>query len=159
MTKYLLFIVLLGVCQASGAQQVKVDAQRASLETEEQAAIQDVRKIVNQPVTQHPRTEEMDVATYMPGWFLAGAKKPDFINVDVRRTQDTSYGKHEYVTSDLNPGVAFVGKEVEFNPMTKYFYTDRSIPKKRLSEPEMIEINRLYRIIGRCEQQLAELQK
>jgi hypothetical protein len=59
----------------------------------------------------------------------------------------------------LNPGVVFLGQEVEFNAATKYFYTDRTLPKKKLSEEEMFEINRLYRIIGRCEQQIAELQK
>jgi hypothetical protein len=94
-----------------------------------------------------------------PGWFHAGAAKPDFNNVDVRTTQDTSYGQHEYVTSDLNPGVVFRGAEVEFNSMTKYFYTDLTLPRKRLSDDEMSEINRLYRIIGRCEKQLADLQK
>jgi hypothetical protein len=45
----------------------------------------------------------------------------------------------------------FLGKELEFNAMTKYFYVDRSLPKKRLSEAEMIEINSLYRIIGEDE--------
>jgi hypothetical protein len=154
-----LFTVLLGVYPAWGAQQAKTEAPRASVEAEKQAAIQEVQKIVNQPVKQIPRTEEMDVSTYRPGWFLDGAKTPDFNNVDVRRTQDTSYGKHQYVTSDLNAGVVFLGQEVEFNPMTKYFYTDRSLPKKRLSEQEMLEINRLYRIIGGCEQRLVELQK
>src|SRR5262249_59241963 len=136
-----LFIVPLGLCRACGAEQAKAEAQRASVEAEKQAAIQEVQKIVNQPVTPIPRTEEMDVATYRPGWFHEGASKPDFNNVDVRRTQDTSYGQHQYVTSDLNPGVVFLGQEVEFNPMTKYFYTDRSLPKKRLSEKEMLEIN------------------
>jgi hypothetical protein len=42
--------------------------------------------------------------------------------------------------------------------MTKYFYTDRSVPKKRLTEAEMLEINRLYRIIGHDEEQLARSQ-
>jgi hypothetical protein len=41
--------------------------------------------------------------------------------------------------------------------MTKYFYEDRSLPKKKLTEAEMLEINRLYRVIGQCEQQLARL--
>ncbi len=31
---------------------------------------------------------------------------------------------------------------------------DRSLPKKKLTEDEMREINHLYRIIGQCEQQL-----
>jgi hypothetical protein len=43
--------------------------------------------------------------------------------------------------------------------MTKYFITDRSVPKKKLTEAEMLEINRLYRIIGHCNQQLDELLK
>jgi hypothetical protein len=41
--------------------------------------------------------------------------------------------------------------------MTKYFYTDRSLPKKRLGAAEMTEINRLYRIIGAREQDIARL--
>jgi hypothetical protein len=56
----------------------------------------------------------------------------------------------------LNPGVCFLGNELEFNAMTKFFYTDRTLPKKKLTEAEMLEINRLYRIIGTCEQKLAE---
>jgi hypothetical protein len=51
----------------------------------------------------------------------------------------------------------FRGKDLEFNSETKFFYTDRSLPKKRLTEAEMIEINRLYRIIGAREQDLARL--
>ncbi|HMD53952.1 MAG TPA: hypothetical protein VKJ65_05330, partial [Phycisphaerae bacterium] len=58
----------------------------------------------------------------------------------------------------LNPGVVFLGNELEFNSRTKYFYTDRLVPKKRLTEAEMLEINQLYRVIGHCEQQLDELQ-
>ena len=38
--------------------------------------------------------------------------------------------------------------------MTKYFYEDRSLPKKKLTGEEMLEINRLYRVIGRCKEQL-----
>jgi len=63
----------------------------------------------------------MQVATYRPGWFHEGASKPDFNNVDVRTTRETPYGQYEYVTSDLNPGVAWAGSQVEFNSMTKYF--------------------------------------
>ena len=122
-------------------------------------AIARVREIVNQPVTALTRTPEIETATYSPGWFHEGAEKPDFNRVDVRTTQQLSYGQHKYVTSDLNPGVVFVGNELEFNPMTKYFYTDRSLPKKKLTEAEMLEINRLYRIIGHDEEELGRLQK
>jgi len=117
-------------------------------------AIARVKAIVNQPVRQLASTPDMEVSTYHPGWFHDGAAKPDFKTVDVRASQDTQYGRRAYVTSDLNPGVAFVGGELEFNPMTKYFYVDRSLPKKKLTEDEMLEVNRLYRIIGECEDKL-----
>jgi hypothetical protein len=130
----------------------------ADLEAEMNDAISQVQQIVNQPVTTLPRTPDMQVSIYHPGWFHPGAEKPDFNTVDIRATQLDDYDQHEYVTSDLNPGVAFIGNELEFNPMTKYFYTDRSLPKKKLTEDEMLEINRLYRIIGKCEQQLDEIQ-
>jgi len=117
-------------------------------------AVARVKAIINQPVKQLPRTPDMEVRTFSPGWFHAGAIKPDFKSVDVRTTQDTKNFEKPYVTSDINPGVVFVGFEIEFNSMTKYFYVDRSLPKKRLTEAEMIEVNRLYRIIGTCEEKL-----
>lgn len=58
------------------------------------------------------------------------------------------------MTSDLNPSDMFRGHDVEFNAMTKYFYVDRTTPKKRLSEAEMLEINRLYRGIAQAQQAL-----
>ena len=128
------------------------------LNSEMDQAIQRVKEIVNQPIRSLPRESWMQVSSFSPGWFHPGAITPDFNIVDVRTTQEMSYDKDDYVTSDLNPGVVFVGKELEFNPMTKYFYTDRSLPKKKLSEDEMLEINKLYRIIGSCEQELAKLQ-
>jgi hypothetical protein len=130
-------------------------AQRDALESEMKLAIEKVHFLVNQPVEPLLRVKDMQVATYRPGWFHDGGSKPDYNKVDIRKTQDVSYGKNEYVTSDLNSGIVFRGADVEFNPMTKYFYTDRHLPKKRLTEEEMVEINRLYRIIGRCEEQLA----
>ncbi len=138
---------------------VKSNGDASGLKAEMEDAIARVREIVNQPVTTVARTPEMEAATYSPGWFHEGAEKPDFNRVDVRATQQLSYGQHKYVTSDLNPGLVFAGNELEFNPMTKYFYTDRSLPKKKLTEAEMLEINRLYRIIGHDEEDLARLQK
>lgn len=149
--------VLMGLCQAGLAQQSATDAQarRAAIQSDMKTAIQAVQRIVNQPVTQLKRTADMHVAMYKQGWFHEGAAKPDFNTVDVRATVDASYARNQYVTSDLNPGVVFLGAELEFNPMTKYFYADYSLPKKKLSEGEMLEINRLYRVIGKCQQQLA----
>jgi len=135
------------------------DEQIAAVKSQMNDAIFKVQDIVNQPVKQLKRTPDMvDVAFYSPGWFHQGAIKPDFNTVDVRATQQMDYDGHQYVTSDLNPGVVFIGRELEFNPMTKYFYTDRLVPKKKLTEEEMLEINQLYRVIGHCEQQLDELQ-
>jgi hypothetical protein len=124
------------------------------LKNEQLSAINRVKFIVNQPVNVIQRTGDMTVSTFQPGWFHDGAITPDFNTVDIRSTQETTYDRYEYVTSNLNPGVAFLGREIEFNRMTKYFYEDLSLPKKKLSQSEMREINRLYRVIGRCDDQL-----
>jgi hypothetical protein len=120
-------------------------------------AVRRIVAIVNQPITHLPRTPGMKIATYAPGWFHQGATRPDFNNVDITKTQALQYSRYEYVSSDLNPTEAFLGSELEFNSMTKYFYTDRTLPKKRLAMDEMLEINRLYRVIGQGEQQLKQL--
>lgn len=124
--------------------------QKAAIEAEAARATQRVIEIVNQPVTHLPRTSE--ATEFSPGWFHPGAIKPDFATVDVRQTQDLLYAKNSYVTSDLNPSEMFLGGELEFNAMTKYFYLDRTLPKKRLSEDEMLEVNDLYRAIARNNQ-------
>jgi hypothetical protein len=123
-------------------------------------AVNKVTKIVNQPVQGIPLTPALRAGVWTDGWFHPGATKPDFNNVDVRKTQSTAeYAKFPYITSNLNPGVAFPGNEVEFNPMTKFFYQDRNFPKKRLSEEEMLEVNRLYRVIGQCAAEMAMVPK
>ena len=158
-TNFVLVLVLAGFCQSCLAQQQAINEKRALLEAQLKDAMDTVRSIVNHPVQPIGRTAEMQVSTYRPGWFHQGSTKPDFNNVDVRKTQDIKYGQNQFVTSDLNPVLVWLGSQVEYNSMTKYFYTDYSVPKKKLTEDEMLEINRLYRIIGRCEQELAELQK
>ena len=72
--------------------------------------------------------------------------------MDIRQTQELPYAGANYVTSDVTPDEMFRGSDLEFNAMTKYFYVDRSRPKKRLSEFEMLEVNRLYRDIGHDQQ-------
>jgi hypothetical protein len=121
--------------------------------TEISEAVERVKAIVNQPVTAIPLDPGARVGLYRPGWFHPGAIKPDFAHVDVRRTQKFPYDRFELVTSDITPGLMFRSRDLEFNSMTKYFYTDRSRPKKRLTEGEMLEINRLYRIIAHGQQQ------
>jgi hypothetical protein len=132
--------------------------QIAALELEMTNAYQRVLQIVNQPVRALARAARMRVATYNEGWFHPGATKPDFNTVDIRQSQELIYATNQYVTSNLNPGVVFLGQELEFNAMTKLFYTNRSLPKHKLSEAEMLEINQLYRVIGRCELGIKRIQ-
>lgn len=134
------------------------DAQIAALTVEMNDAIEKAKVIINQKVGALRRTPGMKVVSYKEGWFHAGATKPNFLNVDVRTTRETPYDQYPYVTSDLNTGYVFIGSHLEFNSMTKYFYTDRSVPKKKLTEAEMVEVNRLYRIIGTCERNIRLLQ-
>ncbi len=134
------------------------EGKNAALRAEMNTAVQWVERIINQPVPPVPRRRGMHVSVFKEGWFHPGAHKPDFNNVDVRTSRETPYDQYQYVTSDLNPGVVFVGNQLEFNSNTKYFYKDRSLPKKKLTEAEMLEINRLYRIIGRCEREIAKLE-
>lgn len=125
---------------------------RARAEAEER-----VKAIVNQPVTPVEKTARMRAKSYGDAWFHDGATVPAYNTVDIRMTQELPYAASAYVSSDLNPGVAFVGSDLEFNPMTKYYYTDKTLPKKKLTGPEMEEVNRLYRAIGLCDQKLKEL--
>ncbi len=134
---------------AARAEKQRIDSSNAQSVLD--IAVGRVKEIVNQPVRQVPETSDTrDVGYYPDGWFHRGAITPDFKNVDVRATQDFVYHK-TYVSSSLTPGVVFFGNELEFNGMTKYFYVDRSLPKKRLTQDEMLEINRMYRLIGECQ--------
>jgi hypothetical protein len=134
-----------GPVTASGS----VDAIKAQLRD----AVDHVNQIVNQPVPYVPRTRDNwnQCAWFADVWFHPGAETPDFNNVDIRKTQETkNYENYPYASSSFTPDRAFIGNDIEFNSMTKIFYQDRTIPKKKLTEDEMVEINRLYRIIGRC---------
>lgn len=121
-------------------------------------AINKVVAIVNQPPPSVPRTPGLKITWFGDAWFHPGATRPDFATVDVRKTQDLSnYSRFEYVSSNMTPNVAFPGDQLEFNSMTKFFYRDRTLPKKRLTEAEMVEINRLYRVIALSQDQLSSL--
>ena len=156
--KALSLLILLTVCGINAANAASVQEQIAALKEEKNDAVFSAQHIVNQPVTHLKRTPDMEVSIFSPGWFHEGATTPRFDTVDIRASQEFPYLGHQYVTSDLNPGEAFLGSELEFNSMTKYFYTTRNVPKKKLTEAKMVEINNLYRVIGRCDQQLLELQ-
>lgn len=130
---------------------------RTNAQTIRDMAIEKVKAIINQPVKSYPFSRSMTYSEIIGGvWFHPGATKPDFNTVDIRKTQDLHYGKDKnvYIICAQNPGLAFLGTDLEFNSMTKYFYVDRSLPKKKLTEAEMLEINHLYRIIGKCDEKL-----
>lgn len=140
--------------QVAAVQQAPSAAEPAGIRTERDVAVEAVKRIVNQPVEALPRRSGVRLGFFSPGWFHAGAVRPDFATVDVRKSQAFPYDKWEFVTSDITPSVMFRSSDLEFNTMTKYFYVDRSRPKKRLTEEEMLEVNRLYRIIGQHDAQV-----
>ncbi len=108
-------------------------------------AVKRVQAIVNQEVPSVPLDPKRSAGEF---FFHEGATLPDFNTVDVRTTQETPYDAYEFIRWQGRPGVMWPGKELEFNSMTKYFYVDRTQPKKKLTEEEMLEINKLYRLIG-----------
>jgi len=130
------------------------------LQLEMTNAFHQVAAIVNRPPRAFARTSQMDTTVFENGWFHAGATKPDFSNVDVRQSQEvySARYKSKYVASDLNLKMVFLTEEIEFNAATKFFYTNRTLPKRKLTEAEMLQINDLYRIIGRCERAIMRIQ-
>jgi hypothetical protein len=125
----------------------------ADIQAEIDASDARVREIVNQPVGPVAAPPGSRVGRFAR-WFGGDAVKPDFNTVDVSKTQEFPYAVFDYVSSDLDRSVAFPTSELESNAMTKYFYTDLAVPKKKLTEDEMDEINRLYKIIGKDEAEL-----
>jgi hypothetical protein len=126
----------------------------AKAKQELDAAVERVVAIINQPVPSMARTAEMNAS----GWtFDADAIRPDFGSTDIRQTQETYYAQSKYITFEGHPELAWYGDDVEFNRMTKYFYRDRTVPKKKLTEEEMLEVNSLYRKIAKAELRLAQL--
>jgi hypothetical protein len=131
--------------------------QIAALQLQLTNAWHQVEAIVDQPVQAYKRDSSYHVSVYSPGWFHPGASTPDFNHVDVRQSQQFVYTA-PWVSSDITPNMMFRGSDLEFNAMTKLFYTNRDLPKKRLTEAEMLQINSLYRTIGHCQSELARLQ-
>ena len=125
---------------ASGA-----PATRAGLD----AAVARIRAIVNQvtPVV----TKPPDAESWHMG-FHPGALKPDFDHTDIVSGREAYQG--EYISMDGAPGVFYLGAQCEFNSQTKFFYTNRQLPKKKLADTEYQELVRLYRFVGKCQRDL-----
>ena len=131
--------------------------QIAALQLQLTNAWHQVEAIVDQPVQAYRFDPTYNVSIYNQGWFHPGASTPDFNHVDVRQSQQFVYTA-PWVSSDLTPNMMFRGSDLEFNAMTKLFYTNRDLPKKRLTEAEMLQINSLYRTIGHCQTEIDRLQ-
>jgi hypothetical protein len=121
-------------------------------------AVDRVKEIVNRPATFVAPKEGMRITWWDGSWFHPGANAPDYLTVDVSKTHENPYQQYEYVGTNLHPDMAFAGRDLEFNANTKLYYADRSLPKRKLTRAEMAELNRLYRVIGRCRADLARLQ-
>ena len=153
---YWLALMLALVSGASAQTNTNAPDSLAATQLELTNAYSRVLAIVNQPVKAYMRGADTSASKFSPGWFHPGATRPDFNTVDIRQTQEFPYNNSKFVTSDVTPGLVFLGSDLEFNSMTKYFYTNRTLPKHKLTEAQMLEVNRLYRIIGRCEGEIAK---
>ncbi len=163
-----IFISLLIVSAVAGRVSAQPSTDQTSGGTNQQiAALQlqltnawhQVEAIVCQPVRAYRRDDSYRISIYGPGgWFHPGASTPDFNTVDVRKSQELPYATHPWVSSDITPTMMFRGGDLEFNSMTKLFYTNRNLPKKMLTEAEMLQINSLYRTIGHCRSEIERLQ-
>src|SRR5712675_3001294 len=113
-SRLFLALMIMDFCcllRSSAQAPASAPAQTNSPQAELAAARKQVEKIVNQPVTAHMRTPDMEVGSY-PGWFHPGAATPAFDRVDVRTTRETPYEQFAYVCSDTNPRLVYVGGEL-----------------------------------------------
>ena len=118
--------------------------QTNAVRAEMAAVTEEIEEIVNQSppvVTQPPRGASVYHSEFDPG-----ATKPDFNSADLLSTRQTLHGDYLYMNSA--PGVYYRSAECEFNPQTKYFITNRDVPKKKLTDAEYGELTRLYRVLG-----------
>ena len=130
-----------------------IQAQGTAARRELEAAMGRVRGIVNQTPPTVPRPP-LGAESYHYG-FHPGALTPDFAHADLYSTRELWKG--DYVNMDTAPGVFYRSADCEFNPQTKFFYTNRDVPKKKLTDAEIAEVVRLYRAIAADQGVLAAL--
>ncbi len=86
------------------------------------------------------------VAPEMPG-------KPDLGRItleDFRRNQELKYSRR-LVRREVDPVEYYQGDDTEINLNTIFFYTDRSRPKKKLSDSEYLQLVTLYHRLAELE--------
>ena len=111
-----------------------------------------VQAIVNQTPPVVPKTAGAESYHY---GYHPGAEKPDYDAADSLQSKRELW-KGEFVNMDDAPGVFYRSSECEFNPQTKFFYLNRSLPKKKLSDAEYHELTRLYHLLGQQEKTVAD---
>jgi hypothetical protein len=120
--------------------------------SEAQTVTNEIQAIVNQTPTVLPA--KVGTTTWIG--FHAGAMKPNFRSITL---DELKRGRQFYTVDSTSmdgaPTVFYVARETEFNPMTKFFYTDRTKAKKRLSDAEYDRLLVLYHRLGEIEGQPA----
>jgi hypothetical protein len=123
--------------------QRQTDAARAETET----VTRQIQAIVNQTppsVPKPPGGPEIYGYDFHPG-----ATKPNFNTADLLSTRELWKGDYVYIQHV--PGVYYRSADCEFNAQTKYFITNRDVPKKKLTDAEYRQLTALYRALGRDE--------
>jgi hypothetical protein len=131
----------------AGPMPTSVSEARRKLET----ALASAREIINQPVQGTPVTPQMlkqSAEQHLAGWDYLPAQTPNFIDAHIEDTQWLDTLGADWVTCNLTPGLAFRAKDLETNVQTRFFYTDLTLPKKRLSAEEMAQLDVIYHQIG-----------
>jgi hypothetical protein len=130
----------------AGPMPTSVSEARRKLET----ALASAREIINQPVQGTPVTPQMllKAEQHLDGWDYLPAQTPNFIEAHIEDTQWVDSAGTEWVTCNLTPGLAFPLKNLETNAQTRFFYTDLTLPKKRLTAEEMAQLDVIYHQIG-----------
>ncbi|MBE7210460.1 MAG: hypothetical protein INR65_05530, partial [Gluconacetobacter diazotrophicus] len=103
-----------------------------------------VQAIVNQVppmVPKPPAGAEVYGYDYHPG-----ANPPDYDATNLVGTRELWKGEYVYIQSV--PNVYYRAADCEFNPQTKFFFTSRTVPKKKLTDTEYAELTRLYHLLG-----------
>ncbi len=112
-----------------------------------------VQAIVNQtpPIVPKP-ADDAEVYHYS---YHPGANAPDYDAENLLATREIWKGEYAYIEGV--PNVYYRSAECEFNPQTKYFYTSRTVPKKKLSDAEYGELTRLFHLLGQQQKAMANV--
>ncbi len=159
-TAFVSLVFLFPLASATAAQEnVSTEKEKiASLNSEITRSEALVKLVVNRPVMGYRIGPGSTPKMISPGWFDNHTDKPDYNGVDVRTTRELPYEKIPFVTSPTTPGFMFPGVDLEYNPELKYYYSDLNVPKKKLTDEEMVSINNLYHVIGMDKKKLADLE-